>query len=81
MLEGLPSGPTWECVPVEIDGFQPEEPIFLYKRNAIECVEYLLNNPLFVDHINLVLVQHFTTDGKQVFSEPVSGLQAWETQV
>jgi hypothetical protein len=81
ILEDLPSGPKWECVPIEIDGFRPEEPAFLYKRNAVECVQYLLNNPLFVDHMNFVPVQHFTADGSQVFSEPVSGLQAWETQV
>lgn len=81
LVGALPSGPKWEVVPVTVEGFNPLEPILLYKRNAQECVEYLFNSPLFIDHMNLVPVKHFTADGKQVFREPVSGMQAWKTQV
>jgi hypothetical protein len=78
----LPSGPRWSAVPIILEGdCQPTEPIFLYKRDAVECVEYLLNCPLFADHIDLVPVKHYTANGKRVFNEPISGMQAWETQV
>jgi hypothetical protein len=80
-IDTLPSGPKWSSKRLVFRGFETDEPIVLYMRDAAECVEYLLNNPMFADRMNFVPVKHFTADGKRVFSEPVSATQAWETQV
>ena len=81
LINLLPSGPRWSIQTITIDGYEPLEPIILYSRDAKECVEYLFNSPLFADRMNLVPVQHFTEDNKSVISEPISGRQAWKTQV
>jgi hypothetical protein len=57
------------------------EPIILYYRDSVECVRYLLNNPLFANCMNFVPVKHYTSNGKRVVKEAVSAQQAWQTQV
>lgn len=80
-ISHFPSGPQWKVETLTIDGYSTMEPMILYYRDAASCVEYLFNYPLFADRMNLVPVKHFTKDHKQVVTEPVSGRQAWQTQV
>ena len=81
LVDSLPHGPQWSSVEVQLDGIQTEEPIILYMRDAEEITEYLFGNPLFAGHMNLVPVKHFDKDGKRIWNEPISGSQAWDTQV
>lgn len=53
----------------------------LYYRDPVECVEFILGNPLFDGHIQYTPVHHYNSSGKRVLSEPISGKQAWDTQV
>ena len=81
-IDQLPSGPKWKLKTIKPENdYEPIEPIVLFKRDAAKCVEYLLNNPLFADHINFRPTKHFTTDGERVFCEPLSGCKAWDDQV
>lgn len=60
LIDMLPSGPKWRSKRIEVEGYQTAEPIVLYMRESDKCVEYLLSNPLFADHINFVPVKHYT---------------------
>lgn len=71
----LPSGPKWTVKRFTFEGqYKSDEPVILYKRDAAECVEYLLNNPLFADSIDFVPKQHFDAEGNRVFREPLSAI-------
>jgi len=57
--------------------------MFLFYRDALSCVEYLLGNPLFSDCINFCPVRLYQ-DAEQsirVYTEWVTGNAAWEMQV
>jgi hypothetical protein len=77
----MPSGPQWSSQNITVEGYRTTEPIILYYRDSAECVEYLLNNPLFENNMNFIPVKHYTANGKRVVREPISAQQAWETQV
>ena len=77
----LPSSPKWSVEKLELEGYQTDVPIILYKRDALECVEYLFNNPLFANNMNYIPVKHFTADDKRVITEPISARAAWDIQV
>lgn len=78
----LPSGPKWSVKRFNFEGeYITDEPVILYKRDAAECVEYLLNNPLFADSIEFVPKVHYDSEGTRIFGSPLSAYQAWETQV
>jgi hypothetical protein len=77
----LPSGPQWFSRVISVEGYRSTEPIILYYRDSAECVQYLLSNPLFADHMDFTPVRHYAANGKRVVSEAVSAQQAWETQV
>lgn len=80
-IDMLPPAPAWHAVCIKFDTYQTEEPIIFYYRKADECVEQLFNNPMFADKMELVPVKHYTSDGKRVFTGPLSAEQAWTAQV
>ena len=81
-IDKLPSGPKWKVKTIKPEnGYETAEPVVLFKRDAVECVQYLLNNPLFADHISFIPVKHFAINGDRVFREPISGFKAWRDQV
>jgi hypothetical protein len=78
----LPPGPQWKCQlwnPVH----PTKNPVKLYYRDAIECLESLFGNPLFVDALQFAPFRLFTAAEKLVraYSEWMSGDIAWEAQV
>lgn len=80
-VEHMPKGPQWSLREITVEGYRADRPIVLYHRDAVECTEYILNNPLFGKHMSFVPVQHFDDDGNRVIKDPISAQQAWETQV
>jgi hypothetical protein len=80
LIDSLPAGPQWTSQTFRHEERETVEPIILYYRDAVECAEFLLSNPLFRDHINFVPVKHYDRDGHRVLAEPLSAKQAWETQ-
>lgn len=83
-IEMLPKGPQWKAVPWPSPGGTPvKEPLTLFYRDALECLESLLQNPLVQDHIGYTPFKLFTTAEKtmRAYTEWLSGNTAWEMQV
>lgn len=78
--ELLPSGPRWKSQTIKYDGFPTKTPIILYYRDPLECVQFLLRNPLLKDHLDLVPKKTFR-DGNRVIGEWITSDGAWEMQV
>ena len=79
----LPSVPEWKFKTVSLTGHPTREPMLLFHRDALECVEYLFGNPTFADWIDFRPVQLYR-DSKwtvRMYSEWVTGNAAWEMQV
>lgn len=57
--------------------------MFLFYRDTLECVEYLLGNPLFSDCMDFCPTRLYQ-DAEQtihIYTEWVTGNAAWEMQV
>ena len=80
--EILPGGPHWLCEPMAPD-YPIKKPICLFYRNAVDCLQTLLNHPLFEPHISFVPWKVWTSAAKicHIYDEWLSGDRAWEIQV
>ena len=88
-IERLPSGPKWKYEEITTS-HAVNEPIMLYYRNPLECIEALIQNPLVKDYLTWVPYKLYA-DGKEpdddeqssqrVYTEWLSGDHAWEMQV
>jgi hypothetical protein len=60
-----------------------KSPIKIYYRDALDCLESLLNNPLFTGHLDLSPFRLFSTAQRltRIYTEWMSGNVAWEMQV
>ena len=57
--------------------------MFLFYRDSLDCIEYLLGNPLFADCMDFCPV-HFYQDVEQtiqIYTEWLTADAAWEMQV
>jgi hypothetical protein len=82
-MELLPKVPDWKVKKVGIMGYATREPTFLFYRDSLDCVEYLLGNPLFADSMDFCPVRLYQ-DAEQtvrVYTEWLTGNAAWEMQV
>ena len=82
-MELLPKVPDWKVKKISITGHATREPMFLFYRDALDCVEYLFGNPLFSDSMDFCPVRLYK-DAEQtirVYTEWVTGNSAWEMQV
>jgi len=82
-MELLPKVPDWKVKKVGITGYATREPTFLFYRDSLDCVEYLLGNPLFMDCMDFCLIRLYQ-DAEQtirVYTEWLTGNAAWEMQV
>jgi hypothetical protein len=70
----LPPGPQWKCQPWN-PVHPTKNPVKLYYRDAIECLESLFGNPLFVDALQFTPFRLFMATEKLVraYSEWMSG--------
>jgi len=48
----LPSVPEWKFKIITLTGHATKEPMLLFYRNALDCVEYLFGNPVFTGKID-----------------------------
>ncbi|KAJ7453564.1 hypothetical protein B0H11DRAFT_1740912, partial [Mycena galericulata] len=77
--ELLPSGPPWKAKTITYEGYPTKSPLILYYRDPLECIRFLLNNPLLKNHLDLIPKKTFR-DGKRVIGEWITGDGAWEMQ-
>ena len=64
-----------------IPGYDTKDPLVLYHRDPIECIESLLKNPLFSNHITYQPRKDFNQSGSRIYSDWVTSDGAWEQQV
>ncbi|KAI5987694.1 hypothetical protein EDD15DRAFT_2389474 [Pisolithus albus] len=79
--ELLPSGLQWkfQIIPTT---HPTREPVQLYFRDALDCVEALFNHPFFADKMDFTPFRLFTTAERlvRVFTEWMSSDGAWDMQ-
>jgi len=80
--EILPSGPEWKCRNMTTT-HPTKQPVRLYYRDPIDCLQALFRNPLLLNHVQLTPYRLFKTAERivRVYSEWMSGNAAWEMQV
>lgn len=80
--ELLPSGPRWKSSLIPTS-HPTKRPVYLYWRDPLELLEYLFNNPLFADAMELVPYRLYKTAERlcRVYSEWMSADDAWQMQV
>lgn len=80
----LPTIPQWKHQTISTQpGFPSKNPLVLYYRNAIECLQDILRNPLVQDSLNFTPLQIFDSAAKtlRVYESWFSGNRAWSMQV
>ncbi|KAJ7684950.1 hypothetical protein DFH06DRAFT_1463105 [Mycena polygramma] len=77
--ELLPGGPPWMEKIIEFPGYPTKTPIILYYRDPLQCIEYLLRNPLIKNHLKLTPTKKFR-NGKRIYNEWINSNGAWEMQ-
>ncbi|KAF8212909.1 hypothetical protein K438DRAFT_1751323 [Mycena galopus ATCC 62051] len=80
LVEKLPPGPQWKCEVIRYDLYPTKAPLVLYYRDPLECVQFLLQNPLIHEYLELVPTQKFR-NGQQIYNEWITSDGAWEMQV
>ena len=46
-MTDLPKAPMWQMQKIPIDGYETAKPVVLFYRNPLECIQALLQNPIF----------------------------------
>ncbi|KAH7905010.1 hypothetical protein BJ138DRAFT_1233543 [Hygrophoropsis aurantiaca] len=79
--ESLPSGPRWNFRIVATT-HPTTQPVHLYFRDSLDCIESLFNHPLFRDHMDFSPFRLYTTAERliRVYTEWMSSDGAWEMQ-
>ena len=82
-MEMLPNVPDWKVKKISLVGHATREPMFLFYRNALDCVEYLLGNPLFSDCMDFCPIRLYQDAERtiHVYTEWMTGDAAWQMQV
>jgi hypothetical protein len=82
LAEKLPAGPQWKCKPLNPQA-PTKRPVQLFYRDAIECLQALLQNPLVADHVEFTPLRVFKTAEKLVrkYSRWMTADVAWNMQV
>jgi hypothetical protein len=90
LVDSLPSAPKWKYEIIEVegnvigwDGKPNTESVELWFRDPIECVQDLIGNPAFRDHISYVPQKVFTSESgfTRIYDEAWTGDWWWTTQV
>ncbi|KAI6009745.1 hypothetical protein PISMIDRAFT_117447 [Pisolithus microcarpus 441] len=50
-MDALPSGPRWQVMELEVDGYNMEKKIKLIYRDGLEVIESLFGNPIFAQNM------------------------------
>lgn len=80
--EILPSGPLWKSTPVQTK-YPTKQPLKLYYRDPLDCLQALIINPLAQDHLHFEPLKLFKTAEQtiRVYNEWWTGDTAWQMQV
>lgn len=81
-IESLPPGPNWKAVPWQTV-HATKNPLVLYYRDPLDCLQDLLSNPLVQDFIHFTPFRLWDSAAKivRVYKGWLSGDVAWRLQV
>ncbi|ETW78381.1 hypothetical protein HETIRDRAFT_325629 [Heterobasidion irregulare TC 32-1] len=81
-IELLPEAPRWTSEPISQPGYPTKQPMTLFRRNSVLCLEALFSNPLFSNSIDYVPRHVYQSAERlvRVFSEYMTGDRAWDVQ-
>lgn len=82
-MEMLPKVPEWKSTKITLLGYPTSEPMHLFYRDALDCVEYIFGNPLFANHMDFCPVRLYQNMEQtiRVYGEWMTGDVAWKMQV
>ena len=82
-IEMLPKVPDWKSKLITFPGYATRELMYLFFRDALDCVEHLFGNPLFAGHMDFSPVRLYRNAEQaiRVYSEWMTGDVAWNMQV
>ncbi|KAJ7766827.1 hypothetical protein B0H16DRAFT_1453842 [Mycena metata] len=80
-IEILPKGPEWKAKAWPTQ-YPTKHPLTVYYRDPLECLQYLLQNPLIKDHITFTPFRLWANADKlmRIYTEWLSGDVAWNMQ-
>ena len=81
-IEMLPGGPKWLSKEMETESPTIDK-VYLYYKNPLHCLQYILHNPLFSDHLQFAPYRLYQSIDKQIrlYDEWLSGDVSWTLQV
>ena len=62
-------------------GYATKDPLVLYYRDPVECIEFLMKNPLYSGRIQYTPRQDFDSSGDRIYNDWITGNGAWDMQV
>jgi hypothetical protein len=89
-IDALPIDSVWKCKVIVVkgddigkDGKPKTESVELWSRDPIECLQNLIGNPAFRDHISYVSQKVFTSESgsTRIYDEAWTGDRWWAMQV
>ena len=82
-IEMLPKVPDWKSKKIILPGYITQELMYLFFRDALDCVEYLFGNPLFAEHMDFLPTRLYRDAERtiRIYSEWMTGKTAWNMQV
>ena len=82
-MEDLPKAPAWQMQDIPIDGYETAKPVVLFYRNPLECIQALLQNPIFEGKWDFTPRRTYEDPGRQnrIYSEWMTSDGAWAAQV
>lgn len=80
--ELLPSGPRWRSMHITTS-HPTKHPVYLYWRDALECIAWIFNHPSFHNQLDLIPERLYTSNDKdcRLYTEWMTGNEAWYMQV
>ncbi|KAJ7029673.1 hypothetical protein C8F04DRAFT_1187525 [Mycena alexandri] len=80
-IKMLPKGPEWKAIPWATT-YPTKKPLTLYYCDPLECLQFLLSNPLIQDHVHFTPFRLWSNSEKlmRIYTEWLSGDVAWEIQ-
>ena len=66
---------------VHVEGGTTKKPLVLYYRDAVECLKFLIGNPVLRDHMDFVPRHEYDADGDRLYNEMMTANGAHILQV
>ena len=81
--EQLPNAPKWKMQDILIDGYPSAKPVTLFFRDPLECIQALLQNPIFEGKWDFTPRKVYDGADRQnrIYSEWMTSDGAWVAQV